>query len=48
MVGTIKEKRNITPDAAKPNKAAGRSKDSVVYEDTRTPRKRSMRHEYRS
>lgn len=36
----LKRKGILPPDAAKPNKAAGRSKDSVVYEDTRTPREK--------
>ena len=36
----LKKKGILPPDVTKPNKAAGRSKESIAYKDTRTPREK--------
>lgn len=36
----LKKKGILPPDATKPNKTVGRSKESIVYKDTRTPREK--------
>lgn len=41
----LKKKGLLPLDSTKPNKGAGRSKENVVYEDTRTPRERQYEEE---
>lgn len=42
---SLKKKELLPEDAAKPNKAVGRSKESVMREDTRTPREKQYEEE---
>jgi transposase-like protein len=41
----LKKKGLLDPDATKPQKSAGRSKEEVVREDTRTPREKQYEEE---
>jgi transposase len=41
----LKKKGLLPPDATKPNKRAGRTKESVLREDTRTPREKQYEEE---
>lgn len=36
----LKKKGLLPPDSTKPNKAVGRSKESIMYKDMRTPREK--------
>jgi transposase-like protein len=42
---SLKEKGLLPPDATKPNKSAGRSKEAVMREDTRTTREKQYEEE---
>lgn len=41
----LKKKGLLSVDATKPNKAVGRSKESIVYKDNRTPREKQYEEE---
>lgn len=41
----LKKKGLLPPDATKPNKSVGRSKESITREDTRTPREKQYEEE---
>lgn len=41
----LKKKGLLPPDATKPNKSAGRCKESILREDTRTPREKQYEEE---
>lgn len=41
----LKKKGLLPPDATKPNKSVGRSKESILREDTRTPREKQYEEE---
>lgn len=41
----LKKKGLLAPDATKPQKSAGRSKEKIAWEDTRTPREKEYEEE---
>lgn len=41
----LKKKGLLHPDATKPNKTAGRTKEKILREDTRTPREKQYEEE---
>jgi len=41
----LKKKGLLPPDATKPNKSVGRTKESIIYKDTRTPREKQYEEE---
>lgn len=41
----LKKRGLLPPDATKPNKASGRTKEKVLREDTRTPREKQYEEE---